>query len=324
MESINTLHLKQRWLRALGLSVALGAGLYLAAILLIRAGDVWQAMGRLGLLGWLLILALSLLNYGLRFLRWHYYLRLFGYRLAWLRHGLIYLAGFALTTTPGKAGEALRSVYLAEDRVRYTHSLAALFAERLMDFAAILLLAAAVMLEIEGYARFFLIIAATLLAVLALLRNPAMTRWADARLQGWPDSSLRGLLDKLLGLLVAARRLLSAPMLAAGLVLGLVSWGAEGLGLYLILQAMDAPVGPVMALAIYAMAILIGALSFIPGGLGSTEASMGGLLVLAGTAVPEAVAATLICRAATLWFAVLLGAAALAVLSLQADAGASH
>jgi uncharacterized protein (TIRG00374 family) len=61
------------------------------------------------------------------------------------------------------------------------------------------------------------------------------------------------------------------------------------------------------AVGIYALGILAGALSFIPGGLGSTEAVLILLLLVAGLDTPDAAAATLICRVATLWFAVLLG-----------------
>jgi uncharacterized protein (TIRG00374 family) len=58
--------------------------------------------------------------------------------------------------------------------------------------------------------------------------------------------------------------------------------------------------------------MLIGALSFIPGGLGSTEAAMVLMLSLLGMGVSSAIAATIVCRVATLWFAVALGFCAFA------------
>jgi uncharacterized protein (TIRG00374 family) len=66
------------------------------------------------------------------------------------------------------------------------------------------------------------------------------------------------------------------------------------------------------AVFIYAFAMLIGGISFLPGGLGSSEAVMIGLLVMNGFPEAAAVTATLICRLATLWFAVGLGAIFLA------------
>jgi uncharacterized protein (TIRG00374 family) len=57
--------------------------------------------------------------------------------------------------------------------------------------------------------------------------------------------------------------------------------------------------------------MLVGAISFLPGGLGGTEATMIALLVAHGLPLPESVAATLVVRLATLWFAIVLGLAAL-------------
>ena len=60
--------------------------------------------------------------------------------------------------------------------------------------------------------------------------------------------------------------------------------------------------------------MLSGALSFLPGGLGGAEAAMIALLVAGGTVVGTAVLATLICRAVTLWFAVVLGIGAVLIM----------
>jgi uncharacterized protein (TIRG00374 family) len=59
--------------------------------------------------------------------------------------------------------------------------------------------------------------------------------------------------------------------------------------------------------------MLVGALSFLPGGLGGTEASMVALLMLNNVAQSQAVAATVLIRLATLWFAVALGVIALSM-----------
>jgi uncharacterized membrane protein YbhN (UPF0104 family) len=49
----------------------------------------------------------------------------------------------------------------------------------------------------------------------------------------------------------------------------------------------------------------------LPGGLGVAEGSLTGLLVALGNPLPDAAAATLLIRAATLWLAVGLGATTL-------------
>jgi len=70
-----------------------------------------------------------------------------------------------------------------------------------------------------------------------------------------------------------------------------------------------------LAIVIYAGTTIAGALSFLPGGLGVTEGAMT-LALVSGAAHfdrASAVAATLLTRLATLWFAVALGIAFLAL-----------
>jgi uncharacterized protein (TIRG00374 family) len=71
------------------------------------------------------------------------------------------------------------------------------------------------------------------------------------------------------------------------------------------LPGIDISIGT--AIFIYAFAILVGAVTLIPGGLLATEGTMASLLVLLKVPAAEAILATLITRLATLWFAVLLG-----------------
>ena len=64
---------------------------------------------------------------------------------------------------------------------------------------------------------------------------------------------------------------------------------------------------------IYAISTIAGAISMLPGGLGSTELGMSLLLrKLVGASVGQATAATFLIRIITLWFAVVLGAIVLA------------
>jgi uncharacterized membrane protein YbhN (UPF0104 family) len=66
--------------------------------------------------------------------------------------------------------------------------------------------------------------------------------------------------------------------------------------------------------------VLIGGLSFLPGGLGSTEAVMTTLLGKMGYALGDALLITLSCRLVTLWLAVILGWLAVLILRQRAPA----
>ena len=93
--------------------------------------------------------------------------------------------------------------------------------------------------------------------------------------------------------------------------LSLLAWGAEGVAFYIILALMGLPVTFIAGVGIYSLGVTVGALSFLPGGLGSTEAVMVLLLLALGVAQADAGAAVILCRLATLWFAVIIGAGVL-------------
>ncbi|WP_022956765.1 lysylphosphatidylglycerol synthase transmembrane domain-containing protein [Perlucidibaca piscinae] len=308
--------LTSRQQRLLWLSVALSAAGYLVFALWSGWREVGLAMQRIGATAIAVALALSLLNYLLRGERWREYLAQAGHLLSWRLNTRIYWAGFALTTTPGKAGEMIRSLFLAPYGVRFHQSAAMFFSERLADLVAIVCLTAAGLGRFHQGEWVYAALVLVLVAGLLLLRTT------------WPERILR----RLAGARAAGRWL--AEVAASSrpywqgrlfwwvLLLSLTAWFAEGVGAWLILRQLSVPVDFEMALFIYGFAMLVGALSFMPGGLGGTEATMTGLLVLEGLPLPEAVAATVIIRLATLWFAVILGL--LAVLTLPAPPAAEE
>ncbi len=297
--------------RAVLWSVALAALGYLGLSLWAGWRDVVAAVTQLGPLVLLGLLALSLSNYLLRFWRWGRYLALLDAPVAWRINLKAYFAGFALTTSPGKLGETLRSVLLKPHGVPAAASLAAFFAERASDLLSILVLTA---VGLWAYPAARPVVGLTLAGVvLALLLVQwtaliaAVDRWAAARPQKWAM-----LIVRLCEIVLHFRRCFSLPAMSMGLLVGVIAWLAEGVGFWWLLAALGHPLPLVTAVFIYAFAMLIGGLSFLPGGLGSSEAVMIGLLAMNGFPEASAVTATLICRLATLWFAVGLGAVFLA------------
>lgn len=293
------------------ISVALSALGYLAVSLWGGWREVLNAVAAVGVFGTLIALGLSLVNYGLRFARWQHYLQLLDHSLPWRPSLRIYLAGFALTTTPGKAGEMLRSVFLKRHGMPYPKSLAAFFAERLCDLIAVLILVAIGAWRHESAQPLILGLGAILILGLGLLHVPGWLRAIEAKIARILRPGLRTFLLSAIETVLQFRRCFTFSTMTYAIVLGLFAWGAEGLGLYYVAQWMGTEISLEEALFIYAFSMLIGALSFLPGGLGSAEVTMIGLLLLNGMGEAQAVACTLFVRLATLWFAVVLGLLAL-------------
>lgn len=301
-----------RW-KGVILSAVVGTVMYLTLLAGSNPEAALAAAASLPVSAWLIILGLSLFNYGLRFLRWNGYLRYFGERVPLVRQLLVYFAGFALTTTPAKAGEALRALYLKPAGVSYGRSIAALYAERLMDMLSMALLAA-LLYRFPVPGNTWLVMGSLSIACgLILVQRPSVIALAGRLMDSFPWQRLRDAAAHAVGCLQQASELFQTRMFMFGAALGIISWGAEAVAFNIVLDALDIPVDLTIAVGIYATSMLAGALSFLPGGLGSVEAVMIALLVIAGAPPPAAVAATTIIRIATLWFAVGLGAIALAV-----------
>ena len=290
---------------------AILAALVVASLVALR-GDLAQLSLTPLLRSWdLLALAamLSLGNYALRIVRWQRYLVRLGHRLPLSFTALTYVAGFAFTLSPGKVGEMARARYYSRANIRLADVAAAFFVERLMDLLAMIALGALIVAAVPRYRA---AIWATCLVVALVLVTLRVSPWNTVA--EWLRTSSR--IPRLLvrfssgvaNTLMAARALLRPGILLSSLCITFAAWGLEGLGLY-VLGGMfpSASLNVSVGTGIYAVAVLVGAISFLPGGLGGTEAVMTALLASQGYSVPNALLITLACRLVTLWLAVGLG-----------------
>lgn len=295
----------RRWaVYALIIGFAVWCGIHfqhdIAQIELARLTGAWQAILVAGLL--------SLLNYALRVVRWNLYLHQLGHRLPWRFVSLSFMAGFAFTLSPGKLGEMVRARYYRPLGVPLPGLAAAFFVERLLDLVAMIVLALFALAELQAYRQALWIAGVLVFGLVAVLAVAPLARverslaWAE----GFPR--LARLVGGGLAALGSARQFLRPGLLVPALLLSVVAWGAEAVGLKIVGDAISpAPLGWASAAGIYAVAIIVGALSFLPGGLGSTEAVMVALLYAHGYTMPEALLLTLVCRVLTLWLAVAIG-----------------
>ncbi len=249
---------------------------------------------------------LSLGNYCLRYVKWHWYLKLLGHRINRYPNFLIFLSGFALTVTPGKLGEFIKT-YIVKERfnVPYTASTAVLLMERFTDLAAIVLLSC-----LGLFLRFFhwwiaLVSILALLAIMMLLRNRLIAGWiidqtARYRLLKRFSEPLRTFYED-------GWILLEIGVFTKALLLSLVAWFLEGLGYAVVAWGLGSGISLMEGVFIYSVALLGGGLTLFLGGLGATEGGMVGLGMVFGMSRSISAAATIIIRVMTLWFAVLIG-----------------
>lgn len=291
-------------LRGIAVSVGAAALVYLVMVVLADATAVIDAVLTIPGWFWPLLVMLSLLSYSARFVRWQMFLGVLGHPVPAVASALVYLAGFALTTTPGKAGETVRSLYLRRWGVGYAQSIAAFVAERLLDVVAVSVLACLVVLLFPAYQMW----AAVAMAVIAMLLIVARARLSGVLLKRLPLGRLSDELGVCQG---AVRRFLSGSLGVRAFVLSVVAWGCQGVSLVAIVTVLGGEVDWPVVVGVYCLSILAGAASLIPGGLGATEAAMALLLIGLGMDSATAATAAILSRVATLWLAVSLGIAAM-------------
>lgn len=263
--------------------------------------------------GWLpLVIGLTLVNYGARLLRWHWYLRLLGTPISLVDSARVFGVGMLMVMTPGKAGEFLKSYMVKNVSGAPMMSTApVVLAERLLDGFAMLLLAGVGLvvfpdpvargvagLTLAGFLAFLIVMQVRPLALWCLkigAQLPVVKKFAG-KLHEFYESSYT---------IFRPRNLLIA------LAIGLVAWAAEGVAYYIVLLGFGVQAGwntLIMCVFIFSISVVIGAVVATPGGAGGVE---GGLITLSTQlfklTVTTATAGALLVRFCTLWLGVGLG-----------------
>jgi glycosyltransferase 2 family protein len=295
------------------LGVAAGVAVYVGFTIWANAGRVAEALRAFRWSFAALACLLAACNYLVRFARWQVYLRVLGLRVAARDSLLVFLAGFSLTVTPGKLGEAVKAFLLrASHGFPVARTAPIVIAERVTDLLALLLLALVGVFQYDVGRRFIVVGAVLVLGGVLVVSIDPLAEAALALAARTPG--VRRFAPKLREMHGATAALLHPRPLVVATAFSTVSWFFECLAFWVVVRGFPgAGLDLRAATFIYAAMTIAGALSFLPGGLGVTEAGMLALLVKFGTGIGrgEAAAATFVTRAATLWFAVALGLPAL-------------
>jgi uncharacterized membrane protein YbhN (UPF0104 family) len=291
-----------RLVRSLLSAVALGVGV---ALLLAATASLPATLDAVARFRWRLgpaILLAILASWALRFAKWHFYLRRLEIPLPWWRSLQVFVAGFTMAISPGKLGEVLKAVLVrALVGTPVSRTASAVMAERLTDVAGLVFLGGLGATVLPGGPALLGGLALALVGAVVVLRAPPVGRVARRLLP-------TGLVEPVRLFVHGGRALLAARALMVGGGLSILAWFLECLAFAFILDGLGVTLPLRATTFVYAFASLAGAVSMLPGGLGVAEGSLTGLLATLGTPLPEAAAAALLVRGASLWLAVLLGA----------------
>jgi len=303
-------HLVSRFRRWVVAAIAVGALCYLAASIWAGMDEVGSALARFDWRYLFPLAGLTLVNYVLRFFKWHYFLRKLGVAMPFREDAWNFFAGLSMAISPGKAGELLKP-YVVRERTGtpMARTIPALVSERLTDAVAMLIIAA---FGVGTYAADQVSVVVSMgLAViggLVLLSSRTLSLFALGIVERLP--LLGRIAPKLRAMYEATRVCLAPGPLAVTVGLSIVAWMAECIAFWQTFAGFGLEVSPEASIYIYASSTIIGAPS--PGGLGVTDGAMAvGAMTLMNVERGVAVPAALITRVVTLWMGVGLGAIAL-------------
>jgi glycosyltransferase 2 family protein len=298
----------RRWA---AVAVALSVLGYLAYALYKGLGET---AGELASFSWGLyvpVLLLTLVNYGLRYAKWSFLLGRLGIVVPHRINLWIFATGLAMVISPAKAGELVKPWLVrtcAGGSVMKT--VPALVVERGTDGLAVAILAAVGVSTYysEATSVIYWTIGLSLLFVAAISVRPLAIGALRALGRVGPLARTARHLEDVYE---ATRTCLEPVPFAVTMAASLVAWFAECIGYWLVFRGLGVEASLDSATFLYAFATVFGAPS--PGGMGIADAALaeGAREVITGITGPQALAASMLIRIATLWFGVALGAVAL-------------
>jgi uncharacterized membrane protein YbhN (UPF0104 family) len=262
------------------------------------------------------VLCLVTLGYWIRFLKWAYYLHVLRIDVPLRASLLVFFSGLMLVVTPGKVGEVWKAWFLRDlESVSVGRVVPVIGAERVTDLLALAAFALLGPLLYQQSALLGLAVVCVFLIGLGIIQWRSLCLRLLAGAQSLPivgpyAADAETFYDR-------AYALFRPQPLGIAMFLSLAAWGLEGIALWIVLSEFSTAVGPVLGLFVFGFGSVVGALSFLPGGLGATEATMVGTLVLAGIPRSVAAGATLIIRLGTLWYGAAFGAVVFALYRLR-------
>jgi uncharacterized protein (TIRG00374 family) len=279
----------------LGLAVTLILSIYADLDALLQAFRQFE---------WILlpiVLGLTLGNQFLRFLKWEYLLGKVEVDLPLSTSFFIFGSGLIMIMTPGKLGEVWKSWLVRDEQgTSISTTMPVIATERITDLLGVVAISLLGVIAFNRSPIVLVLLTLPIIAGIIVLQYERVCYWILDRVEQVPFVGQRA--DSIRDLYDSSRTLLRPWPLGVTTGLSISSWGLECIGMWVVLQGFNAEVSIVAAAFVFAVASILGAVSLLPGGLGVTEGSMTGLLLVFGVERAQAASTTVVIRAATLWF----------------------
>ncbi len=295
-------------------------------------GQLDEVILALSSIDWWIVLpammALSFFNYVIRYVKWQYYLNRIDVHLSHTDSFSVFLAGFTLTTTPGKIGEAIKGFFIREiDGTPVAKTVPVVVSERVTDLLALVLLAMmgfGIGINTGDQLLTVLLLGGVVLVGAIVLSQKTFYQKILSRLTSF--GPLKRFQDSVDDIEYTMTQTLGPKPLVVSTTISIPGWFMECIELWLLLSLLSGAGLPSLTTTslvlllqttfVHSTASIIGAISFLPGGVGTYEITSVVLITfLLGIPVALASAATILIRVVTLWFSVIVGFVAFGIVT---------
>jgi uncharacterized protein (TIRG00374 family) len=300
----------QKYRNKIIFSVIFGAIIFLGLSIYANFNELGKAFEKFRWFILPFIFLLAFCNYISRFFKWNYYTGILGIQIEKKLSLLIFLSSFIMSVTPGKVGEVFKS-YLLKEQVDTPISKSApiVIAERITDFLSLILLSIIGAITFNYGKELIIIIGAVFIMLIIILSSRRISISIINYFEKFKVISKVS--HKIHIAYDSIYQMMQPKRLFIAILLSMVAWFFECFAFYLVINNFGIDkilyINIQIATFIYGFATIAGAVTMLPGGLGATDASITGLLIVLNIPKNISVASTLIIRIATLWFAVLVG-----------------
>ena len=254
-----------------------------------------------------LILLLVSISWTPLLVRWQILLKKNNINIPIKKSFLLFLGGMSMTITPGHVGELIKSQLIKTIyNIPRTKTAPIIFVEKFYDLTGAII-ASIIGIIILGMDASLILISVSILIVIIfliyyrpifefILKRVTKTKFFSKYSENLSDSY------------EIVRNSTTPQISSISFGLSILYWIIISIAVHFILLSFGIEsISILKTISIYSSSVIIGAISFIPGGLGITEGSLIGLFSLEGIDISLALILSVMIRILTMWYSVSIG-----------------
>ena len=281
--------------------------LYIVIVLYSDVDKISEHFMKANILFLLLVLPIEISAFFVRSIRQKVLLDAIGVNISFMSNLKIFIAGLSMTITPGGSGGIIKSHFLKKNfNYSTSKTLPLVFVERFHDFLAVNTIIIFSLFFFYLWQSFVLVLMSSifLIIIFSLMRKKNILRIFLIKMKNIK------FISKLIPSLEFSDSLVllnTSKTTGKAWIISVFSWLIEIFSAYLIFRSFGIDLHIIEVGQIVYTSILIGALSFIPAGIGFTEGSIITLMMAKGYELSVVSAMVLMLRMLTIWFATAIG-----------------